>query len=302
MPTPPLLTEDDAAAGRGAGRDTMVCALALAGLTVATTPDRRLGLGFVGAVATAAGLFRLFGLLTTRLARLVPRRRPGRVAVALRALGRPGNRQAGRILAALGLGLSILCALGQVDANFSQALVSDIPRQAPAFFFLDIQPGQREAFEKTVRSVPGVGQLDVSPMKDSCGSSGDSSFPRRRQPGRETRVAAWRATMVESLKDKMLQADLKSREAAAEAAKATQALDSAAAAARRAEAGREAILGAARELQEVVQVVSSASQALADRIAQANQGAQVQDGRIGETATAMGNGSFSTSEVRRYRA
>jgi len=142
----------------------MVCALALAGLTVATTPDRRLGLGFVGAVATAAGLFRLFGLLTTRLARLVPRRRPGRVAVALRALGRPGNRQAGRILAALGLGLSILCALGQVDANFSQALVSDIPRQAPAFFFLDIQPGQREAFEKTVRSVPGVGQLDVSPM------------------------------------------------------------------------------------------------------------------------------------------
>ena len=142
----------------------MVCALALASLTVATTPDRRLGLGFVGAVATAAGLFRLFGLLTTRLARLVPRRRPGRVAVALRALGRPGNRQAGRILAALGLGLSILCALGQVDANFSQALVRDIPRQAPAFFFLDIQPGQREAFEKTVRSVPGVGQLDVSPM------------------------------------------------------------------------------------------------------------------------------------------
>ncbi|MGD9609030.1 MAG: ABC transporter permease [Desulfovibrionaceae bacterium] len=113
----------------------MVCALALASLTVATTPDRRLGLGFVGAVVTAVGVFQLFGLLTTRLARLVPRRRPGRVAVALRALGRPGNRQAGRILAALGLGLSILCALGQVDANFAQALVSDIPRRAPAFFF-----------------------------------------------------------------------------------------------------------------------------------------------------------------------
>lgn len=142
----------------------MVCALALASLTVATTPDRRLGLGFVGAVVTAVGVFQLFGLLTTRLARLVPRRRPGRVTVALRALGRPGNRQAGRILAALGLGLSILCALGQVDANFAQALVSDIPRRAPAFFFLDIQPGQLEAFEATVRGVPGVGQLDVSPM------------------------------------------------------------------------------------------------------------------------------------------
>ena len=115
-------------------------------------------------------------------------------------------------------------------------------------------------------------------------------------------LASAMRTMVESLKDKMLQADLKSREAAAEAAKATQALDSAAAAARRAEAGREAILEAARELQEVVQVVSSASQALADRIAQANQGAQVQDGRIGETATAMEEMNATVLEVAKNAA
>lgn len=143
---------------------TIVCALALTGLTVATTADRRLGIGFVGAVLAAGLVFRLFGLLTTRLARLVPRRRPGLGYLALRSLGRPGNRQAGRILAALGLGLSTLCALGQVDANFAQALVRDIPRQAPAFFFMDIQPGQRSAFEATVRAVPGVSRLDVSPM------------------------------------------------------------------------------------------------------------------------------------------
>ena len=117
-----------------------------------------------GGAGLGRGVFQLFGLAAGRLARLAPRRRPGLAFLALRALARPGNRQAGRILAALGLGLSTLCAMGQVDANFAQALVRDIPREAPDFFFMDIQPGQLAGFEAAARGVAGVTRLDVSPM------------------------------------------------------------------------------------------------------------------------------------------
>ena len=141
-----------------------LCALALALLTVMTTPDRRLGLGFVAAVVVAAVTFRLIGRLATRLARQVSTRRPGLWPLALRSLGRTGNRQVAQTLTALGLGLSILCAMGQVETNFTQALAQDMPRTAPDFFFMDIQPGQLAAFETAARTVPGLTELDVSPM------------------------------------------------------------------------------------------------------------------------------------------
>lgn len=139
------------------------CLAALMALAVAATPNRRLGLGFIVAMAGAAVIFWIMARLTVRLVRLAPLDRPGLFSLALRAVVRPDN-QVGRVLAALGLGLSTLCAMTQVEANFRQAFVADIPRTAPDFFFVDIQPGQLSPFLETARSVAGVTRVETSPM------------------------------------------------------------------------------------------------------------------------------------------
>jgi putative ABC transport system permease protein len=140
------------------------CLAALAGLTVVATPDRWLGLGFVVCAAVGALLFFWGGRLATRLVRLLPAGHPGLWSLTLRSLGRPDNRRVGQTLVALGLGLSTLCAMGQVHANVAQALSREIPDQAPDFFFLDIQPEQLTAFADTIRAMPGATNLDISPM------------------------------------------------------------------------------------------------------------------------------------------
>ena len=139
------------------------CLAALLALAVAVTPNRRLGLGFVGAAVAATAVFWLFGRVTVVLVRLAPTRRPGLWRIALRALSRPGN-QVGQVLAALGLGLSALCAMTQVQANFREAFATEIPRAAPDYFFVDIQPDQLAPFLETARSVPGVTRVETSPM------------------------------------------------------------------------------------------------------------------------------------------
>ena len=140
----------------------LACMAALAALAVAASPSRRLGLWFVVAVLGAALVFRLFAVLAVLLARL-PGRRHGPVGLALRALSRPGN-QVGPVLAALGLGLTTLCAMILVEANFRQAATEDIPRAAPAFFFVDIQPGQIADFLAVTRAIAGVTRVETSPM------------------------------------------------------------------------------------------------------------------------------------------
>lgn len=134
----------------------------LLALAVFATPSRTLGLGFVGVALGATAVFWVFARLAVLLARL-PGRRPGRLGLALRAIARPDN-QVGRVLAALGLGLLTLCAMALVEANFREAFTQDIPRTAPDFFFVDIQPDQREPFLATARSVPGVTRIDTAPM------------------------------------------------------------------------------------------------------------------------------------------
>ncbi len=139
-----------------------ICFAALMALAVFTTPDRKLGLGFAGSVAGAALVFWLFARLAVRLVRLAPTQRPGLWPLALRGLGRPGN-QVGAVLASLGLGLTALCAMALVNANFSEAFRQDIPRAAPDFFFVDIQPGQLDDFLAATRAVPGVTRVETSP-------------------------------------------------------------------------------------------------------------------------------------------
>ncbi len=110
---------------------------------------------FLGAVAAA---LLVLALLARALAWL-GRRRPRFPSLALRQglanLARPGGHGVG-VVVALGIGVMLLVAVGLLEASLGQQLDLERRREAPSFFFVDIQPGQRERFESIVRDVSGI--------------------------------------------------------------------------------------------------------------------------------------------------
>lgn len=148
--------------GRAAMAWTMVFGAAMAFQVLAASPDKRLGWGFLGSVAVCAVVFWLVARLLTGLARILPTPGDTRLALAVAALHRPGNPTA-PVVFCLGLGLTVLAAVSLSDANFQQAMRTELPANAPSFFFMDIQPSQLEEFERIVLETPGVTRLETAP-------------------------------------------------------------------------------------------------------------------------------------------
>ncbi|MGB3279407.1 MAG: FtsX-like permease family protein, partial [Pseudorhodobacter sp.] len=89
----------------------------------------------------------------------------GRVGLraALAAIGGPRDEAASVILS-LGLGLTVLAAVGQIDANLRAAIDRDLPSVAPAYFFVDIQNEQIDGFLARTKADPGVTKVESAPM------------------------------------------------------------------------------------------------------------------------------------------
>ena len=92
----------------------------------------------------------------------VARGRPG-LRLALAAIGGPRD-EAVSVILSLGLGLSVLAAIGQIDANLRAAIDRDLPERAPSYFFLDIQSDQIEGFRARLDGDPQVSRVDSAPM------------------------------------------------------------------------------------------------------------------------------------------
>ncbi|MFD1157613.1 ABC transporter permease [Roseovarius aestuarii] len=90
------------------------------------------------------------------------RRRPT-LAWALGAIGGPGATTIPVVLS-LGLGLSVLAAIGQIDSNLRGAISRDLPGRAPSFFFVDLQKDQMPGFLERLTSDPAVSKIDRAPM------------------------------------------------------------------------------------------------------------------------------------------
>ncbi len=137
----------------------------LVGVATATSGNPELVLGALGGVAAALAVLALAAAgLRQGARRIAPRLRgrPG-LRLALAAIGSPGGGTVPVVLA-LGLGLSVLAALGQVDANFRAAIAADLPRRAPSYFFIDIQPDQIAPFLARADETPGVTRTESAPM------------------------------------------------------------------------------------------------------------------------------------------
>ena len=83
--------------------------------------------------------------------------------LALASVGGPGT-EARAVVLSLGLGLTVLAAVGQIAFNLQSAIEQDLPDRAPTYFFLDIQPSQIEGVSARMRADPAVSDLMTAPM------------------------------------------------------------------------------------------------------------------------------------------
>jgi putative ABC transport system permease protein len=141
---------------------TLLLALGLAALAVVSAPDRTVALWFVAGAVGAFALFRLAGAAVIHGARRLARPRRPALRLALANLHRPGAPTA-QVMLSLGIGLTVLVAVALVEGNLSREVRNRLPAEAPAFFFIDIQPDQLAGFAAIVRDIPGA-RFDQVPM------------------------------------------------------------------------------------------------------------------------------------------
>lgn len=154
---------------RPRGRYLAALLLAVAGLVgtaalMASVPA--LALSVAGGVAAALGLLWLAARGLRAGARRLSRHPALRGRSALRlAVGAVGNPREGvvAVVLSLGLGLTVLAAVGQIDANLRRAIAAELPRQAPSFFFIDIQTDQLPGLLERLAGDPGVSRVETAP-------------------------------------------------------------------------------------------------------------------------------------------
>lgn len=98
-----------------------------------------------------------------RLARSAFARGRPALRLALGAVGGPGGETASVTLS-LGLGLTVLATIGQIDSNLRGAIEGDLPEIAPSYFFVDIQNDQLDGFLDQGLGTPGVSEIETAPM------------------------------------------------------------------------------------------------------------------------------------------
>ena len=141
---------------------TAALALGLAVLAVAGSQDRNVALWFVAGAIAAFALFRAAGAAIVLMARALGRPRRPVLRLALANLQRPGAATA-QIVLSLGIGLTVLVAVTLVEGNLAREIETRLPAEAPAYFFIDIQPEQLAGFEEIVRATPDA-RFEQVPM------------------------------------------------------------------------------------------------------------------------------------------
>ncbi len=138
---------------------------ALVGVATAASGVPRLAMGTLGGVAGALVLLALAAAGLRRAARWGMKLARGRPALrlALGAIGGP-REEATAVVLSLGLGLAVLAAVGQIDANLRSAIDRDLPKVAPSFFFVDIQKDQIAGFRDYLAKDASVTRVESAPM------------------------------------------------------------------------------------------------------------------------------------------
>lgn len=140
----------------------LAAAGAIAALAVATAREPVFAAAFIGAAIGLVLLLVFLGWLIRRTAARLPRPKHPVFRIALANLHRPGA-QTGRLVVALGLGLTLFTTLAVIESNLAGQIRTAIPARAPSFFMLDIPVEEIERFRALARVAAPAGELVTIP-------------------------------------------------------------------------------------------------------------------------------------------
>ncbi len=127
----------------------------LAGLLVVTADDRAFATGFCVAALVTLAVFRLGAWGLMRLSARAAVAQPAWLKLGLGHLHRPAAATP-LMVVALGLGLTTLASVTLIEGNIDAQFTSTLPKDAPSFFFLDIQNAELARFGQLVAGVAGT--------------------------------------------------------------------------------------------------------------------------------------------------
>ena len=137
--------------------------LGLAALAFVATRDLVLTLIFIAGSLAAIGLLAALAQCLLAVMRRVPAPSYVPARLALSAITRPGS-PVRSVVIAFGLGLSVLVTVSLSQANIGRQIDTRVAEDAPAWFFIDIQPDQIDRFMAITTGTPGVTEVSKTPM------------------------------------------------------------------------------------------------------------------------------------------
>lgn len=137
----------------------------IAALAVSTSRDPVFAAMFVGASLGLLALLSLLGWLIRLGAARLPRPGNPLLRLALANLHRPAA-QTGKLVVALGLGLTLFTTLAVIETNLSGQIRSTIPAKAPSFFMLDIAVDEVPRFRALAgKAAPGNDLVTIPSLR-----------------------------------------------------------------------------------------------------------------------------------------
>ncbi len=137
--------------------------LGLALLSIWQAGSWKVGLVFLGAFVAAVLLLGVSAWIVLRLLNRWPRPDSLILRQAFGNIMRPGS-QAVSITIAIGIGVMVVVTVSLVERSLLQQVGDNRPTEAPTFFFIDIQPDQREGFASLMRARLGGQSPQLTPL------------------------------------------------------------------------------------------------------------------------------------------
>jgi putative ABC transport system permease protein len=157
----------------------------LVAVVIGLAYDKRVAAIFVVTSILVFGLLRGIAAMLMVVARRLPRPRMTMLRLAIANIHRPGALTPSVVMS-LGLGLTVLVTITQIDGNLQRQFMASLPEKAPSFYFIDIPSTEAERFgaflkekqpQSTVEEVPmlrgrivgarGVKAEDLKPSTDA---------------------------------------------------------------------------------------------------------------------------------------
>lgn len=142
-------------------------AVGLAGLAVWQAGSLKIGLLYIAALATAVVLLQLAARVLVRMMGSLSKIGLGPRALAVRhAIGnlRRPDGHAVAVMMSLGVGVMVIVTVSLIERNLVRQLGDSRPIDAPTFFFIDIQPDQRDAVLHLIQERVPAARPEATPL------------------------------------------------------------------------------------------------------------------------------------------